>query len=66
MNQNYALNEISQRSKLLEDQLSIADQLFQNVVRVLDDYEVAEEELYKHIEIFLENNTNLLSKGDQS
>lgn len=29
----------------------------------MDDYEVAEEELYNHIGIFLENNSNLLKGG---
>ena len=29
----------------------------------MDDYEVAEEELYNHIGIFLENNANLLKGG---
>ena len=37
--------------------------MFQTVVRVMDDYEVAEEELYNHIGIFLENNANLLKGG---
>ena len=55
-----ALQEINQKNQLLEDQLSIAEQLFQNVVRVFDEYELAEEELLNHIGIFLENNVSLL------
>jgi len=34
------------------------------VIRVLEDYEVSEEELYSHIGIFLDNNQNLLRKHD--
>ena len=55
-----AMKEIGQKNSLLEDQLSIAEQLFQNVVRVFDEYELAEEELLNHIGIFLENNASLL------
>lgn len=34
------------------------------MVRILDDYEVTEEELYNHIGIFLENNANLIRSGE--
>ena len=38
--QQEALKELTSRNALMEDQLQIADQLFQNVLRVLDEYEV--------------------------
>mmetsp|Transcript_17043 Transcript_17043/g.22954 ORF Transcript_17043/g.22954 Transcript_17043/m.22954 type:complete len:100 (+) Transcript_17043:278-577(+) len=61
------MHDIGQKNNLLEDQLSIAEQLFQNVVRVFDEYELAEEELLNHIGIFLENNVSLLKhRGEEA
>lgn len=32
------------------------------MIRVIEEYEIGEEELYSHIGVFLENNANLLTK----
>ena len=49
-----------ERTKTLEDQLSIADQIFQNVNRVLEEQQIIDQELNQHIGMFMDNNHALL------
>ena len=44
----------------MEDQLNIADQIMATVSKVLEDYQVEEEELIQHIGLFLDNNQTIL------
>ena len=57
----HLINELRERARTLEDQLAIADQIFENVNRVLDENEIGDEELQNHIGMFMENNASLLA-----
>lgn len=58
------IDELTERIKTLEAQLTVADQIFQNVQKALVESEFQDAELLQHIEIFLDNNQILLGASD--
>ena len=59
------IQDLRERTRTLEDQLSIADQIFKNVSRVLQEHEVIDQELDQHMGMFMENNASLLQHRRQ-